>query len=433
MAKPYPKKKSKDITWQRPSMSNLQEKILDSPERIIAVLATTKSGKTFAAVEKCIEAGIQGKSCVWVSSTFSRARTAFELAERGLQEAITGGFVEFNKSNYAIKFCSGGSIHFYSGEATDTLAGEEASGVLVLDEAARQPEATFILSRTLITPYPEAQMLLLSNADRSNSNWFIRLYNKIKNGDITNAVALTETCYQAPAKFIAAEEIEQAKNLLPDTLFRALYLAIPLQDDSSVFGSLEKVINGELEGPKIGNTYVIGYDLAKLVDRACAITYCYESKKIVDFSVMRYVPYTNQVDILMDLSKKYNGAQIIYDATGVGVAVGDVFNAKGAYVEPYVFTNKTKSELVYNLIKKIETAAFSMPRIPLLIDELAGYTQKETPSGQMTFAANKEGTDDCVSALMLAMWKARGYQFTSNTLHYSTSPCAYIGELSLGV
>jgi hypothetical protein len=148
---------------------------------------------------------------------------------------------------------------------------------------------------------------------------------------------------------------------------------------------------------------------------------------------MRYIPYTKQVEILMELAQKYNGAQICYDATGVGVAVGDIFSAKGAYIYPYTFTNKSKSELVYNLIKKIELGAFKMPNIPLLIDELGSYTQKETPTGAMTFAASKEGTDDTVTALMLALWQARGYAFTSQNFKYALATSAYGNEVCLGV
>lgn len=118
-------------------------------------------------------------------------------------------------------------------------------------------------------------------------------------------------------------------------------------------------------------------------------------------------------------------AQLLYDATGVGRAVGDLLfeawragRAGNRAPWPVTFTIDSKEQMVNNTLIPLQQGTLRFaPGVPLmeeLIGELSRFQQNITASGRTTFdvARDKDGHGDLATALMIALsqgeWIATG-------------------------
>jgi hypothetical protein len=90
--------------------------------------------------------------------------------------------------------------------------------------------------------------------------------------------------------------------------------------------------------------------------------------------------------------QRYGCHRTLIDATGVGDAVLDEVRD---VAQGYVFTGRSKIDLLTNLQVALERREVQFPFIRELVDELQGYSFDD-----------KRLTTDCVMSLALAVWAA---------------------------
>jgi hypothetical protein len=101
---------------------------------------------------------------------------------------------------------------------------------------------------------------------------------------------------------------------------------------------------------------------------------------------------------------------VIIDATGVGKPIYQDLGQSGIFVEDFVFTGKSKEELIGNLIVFAKEKYITIPNIEYLIDELKAFEYQyinETTGERLRnpkYSAPKGQHDDCVMSLALACW-----------------------------
>jgi hypothetical protein len=159
---------------------------------------------------------------------------------------------------------------------------------------------------------------------------------------------------------------------------------------------LNDSLQGPLDkGPVTGN-WVLGWDLAKAVDWTVCIGLRVDVKpwKLGYFERFQKRPWP-EVEKAIKYSQARFDANVIFDATGVGGVTYDHLDVPLWRVTPFVFTNKTKLELINNLAYCIEKKLFEAPYIPELFRELYCYQWDD-----------KNIETDCVMALALACWLA---------------------------
>ncbi len=71
-------------------------------------------------------------------------------------------------------------------------------------------------------------------------------------------------------------------------------------------------------------------------------------------------------------------------------------------MEPFIFSNRSKQELVEKLRVSLEFGHISFPLIPVVIRELENYEYKINSNGNISYSAPSGQFDDTVMAMALA-------------------------------
>lgn len=154
-----------------------------------------------------------------------------------------------------------------------------------------------------------------------------------------------------------------------------------------------------------GHKYVAGLDLAKEKDWSVLTIMDCNTGKLVYFERFQKLDYITQARKVLGICKKYNNASLMYDATGVGVAISDILYEENKNpdqaISGKVFTNESKGELINKLVVRVERDKEWIAQIPVLQSELQSLQVKRTDLGKPKYEAPDGMHDDCVMSLAL--------------------------------
>lgn len=151
--------------------------------------------------------------------------------------------------------------------------------------------------------------------------------------------------------------------------------------------------------------YIMGVDLARKVDWTVIVVFNAQTHKMVYFDRFNQVDWSLQKARIEAVARRYNNALVRIDATGVGDPITEDLERVGLRIEPYIFTQNSKKDLVDNLALLLEQDDIKIIQIQELIDELNSFRLEKTISGKTRYEAPEGQHDDCVMALALACWK----------------------------
>lgn len=211
-------------------LTDYQDKILYDPARFTITEASTKTGKTFSHLYWLYELAHgknhqwwtdqvePGWNFWWVAPVFSQAEIAFKRLKRKLAPT---GLYKVNESKLFIETPLETIIGFKSADKPDSLYGEDVYGA-VFDEFTRAKEDAWHALRSTLTA-TKAPCKFIGNYTGS-TNWGHKLSKKSKTSKKYSYHRVT--AYDAvDAGILDVEEIEQARQDLPLSVFEALYLA----------------------------------------------------------------------------------------------------------------------------------------------------------------------------------------------------------------
>jgi hypothetical protein len=239
---------------------------------------------------------------------------------------------------------------------------------------------------------------------KGRKNWFFKICRRAQGGD-ANTYYDKITAYDAvEAGVLDMEEIEDAKALLPEAVFKELYLAEPSQDEGNPFGfkHIQAIYKPDAV-PDITASY--GFDLAKTYDWAVL---CGLDSNGVESYFDRW-----QGDIggsITRVDNEVQGKRCAVDSTGMGMRPAEEFQAIGDNYIPYTFTQSSKQLLMESLALAIQRHELTI-RSEILLNELESFEYEYTRTG-VRYSAPDGYHDDCVIALALANY-AKGNQLSS--------------------
>ena len=220
------------IRYQRPNLYSKQERAIFSPKRYAVIEGATKSGKTVACLSWIIEQAIRGRpgqQYWWVAPVYPQARIAFRRLRRGLSQDLYTA----NESELTIRLVNGSTVAFKSGEKPDNLYGEDVYAA-VIDEASRLREEAWHAVRSTMTA-TRGPIRIIGNV-KGRKNWAYILARRAETGERGWHYAKLTAFDAADAGVIETSEIEQARSMLPESVFKELYLAEPSDDGGNPFG-----------------------------------------------------------------------------------------------------------------------------------------------------------------------------------------------------
>lgn len=350
------------LTYHRPWLYPKQRRAIFAPYRIVAVEASTKSGKTAGCMawlfEQAVVKGRPGRNFWWVAPVYGQAKIAF----RRFKVAIPKTLYTANNSELTITLANGATLWFKSGEKPDALYGEDVWAV-VLDEAPRMRAEAFHAVRSTLTATRGA--LRAIGHPKGRGTWHFKLGQRAREL-MAEAPTQREIGYfrltwrdAVAGGIFPASEVEEARRLLPEEVFRELYEAEASETEGNPFGHAHLVACQLGAEDEIGEAVAWGWDLAKAEDWTFGIGLD-ANGSLAQLRRWQGVPWGETVQRIVAAT---NGKPAWVDATGVGDPVFEALQAASPAQNftPFVFTGPSKQQLMERLAVAVQRHEPGLP------------------------------------------------------------------------
>ena len=382
---------------------DIQQQIITHPARFKVLNAGRRFGKSLLGAYLATYQVLQSNQRIWVVAPTNA------LTEKIWREIYSWFIGPLNplvdtiynsRGNFKLTLKNGSWIECKSTDDPTGLLGEGLD-LLIMDEASRVKEIAWKESLRPTLSDRMGKMVAISTP-RGSKNWYYQDYRKGTKEE-HGYKSWNMPTYANP--HFPKEEWKQIVEELGEgnPVFRQEFLAEFIDDVGAVFKNIHSCIGGDFETPKQNVKYSIGIDLAKTTDFTVKMVIRHDTRQIVHMERYNQVPYDEQINKIISLSKRYNNANILIDSTGVGDPVYDLLKSKGANVKPFKFTNPSKENLIRGLIIALENKEVSYPKIDVLLDELEMFEYSLGATGVMRYNSPEGEHDDCVIALALAI------------------------------
>lgn len=374
---------------QLPPLYTLQRGAFFNDARYSVTEASTKAGKTVGAIvwqaDRVLKDTMQRQHW-WIAPIYKQAKIAWRRAARMFR-----GLCRANETELTLTFRNGAVWSFKTAEKPDNLYGEDVASA-VFDEYTRAREEAWWALRSTVTA-TEAPIRFIGNV--RGRGWGYQIARKAENGEAGWHYSRITADDAVEAGVLTQAEIDDAERTLPDWVFRELYYCEPADDGGNPFGiaHIEACIGPMSEEAPV----VFGVDLARKVDWTVCVGIDAEGR-VCSFDRWQRVPWG---ETQRRLARIIGGVPALVDATGVGDPVVEQLGLECPYIDPFVFTPKSKQQLMEGLTLAIQSRAVVYPAGPIRNElDVFEFRQK----GASYYYSAPDGMhDDCVMALALAV------------------------------
>lgn len=420
-----------------------QEAAMFSSHRYSLIEASTKSGKTVSAIVWLAEqamAGRKGANFWWVAPILTQAAIAFNRMRR----RFPPGMIDVNLSRMTIRIIPVDTMIWFKGaDHPDSLYGEDVYAA-VIDEASRVKEEAFFAIRSTLTA-TRGPLRIIGNV-KGRRNWFFKLSRLAERGEAPDMSFHKINAWDAvDAGVLDLAEIEDARRVLPEAVFKELYEAEASDDEGNPFG-YAAIEACAMEGLSSEEIVCWGIDLARKHDYTVGIGLDRAGRVAGFFRFQK--PWPEQVRLIRETVGRLPA---LVDATGIGdpvvsflqqpVGGGGTFTIPltagesgsvddwsrdgsqdegdetlqalqrafaDTSIEGFLFTIKSKQMLMEGLAVAIQHGQTRFPReiepgkIHPLKYELESFEYVVTRTG-VRYSSPEGEWDDCVCALSLAV------------------------------
>jgi len=387
-----------DATLQLPPVFDYQQEAIFGPQRYAVIEGSTKCGKTQPCLSwllsECGRVGGHGRAFWWVAPTHEQAEIAYNRTRRMLQQADPEGTIwEAKDHRKIITIAGSGVLSYKTGEEPDNLYGDDVYAA-VMDEFTRQREEAWHALRSTLTA-TGGRCRFIGNV-KGRRNWGWKLARLAQSGERGMGYRKL-TCEDAiGAGIMDRQEVEDAKAMLPHAVFRELYYAEASEDGSNPFGI--EHIRANIAEMSTGKPVCFGVDIARKVDWTVVVGLD-ASGSVCRFERWHGASWQHSTERILGI---VGNTPTLVDATGVGDAIAETLNRRRPTIEGFLFTNRSKQNLMEGLALAIQSRKVSYPA-GVIVDELESFEYEYKPrSTLVSYSAPTGLHDDCVCALALA-------------------------------
>jgi phage terminase large subunit-like protein len=349
-------------------------------------------GKTLLATNQLLYWALNNKNvkCAWVSPTYKQSKKVFDEMYKAFQKRPEI-YRTVNRSELLLEYASGSTIQFFSAERYDNIRGFTFE-YLVCDEFAFMSEQawTEVLRATVLV---KGRKVLLISTPKGR-NHFYKLYQM--DGYNPQYKSFTMTSYDNP--IIIPSEIDDAKQTLPDHVFRQEYLAEFIDGGAGMFKDVQ--INNV---PEMTGRYYAGIDVGR-ADDYTVLTILNNKSEMVYCDRWRQMDWTEIVQKIKQQLEKYNPDTLI-EVNSVGDAVFEMLRNEipSVYIAPFVTTSKSKQDIIENLIVANQDKTLKVLQNEWLLKELEVFSYEYNPKTRsVKYSAPFGFHDDGVMSLAIA-------------------------------
>ncbi len=375
-----------------------QREILESDARYQVVACGRRFGKTSLAVHKLGRAALRtGKRYGYFAPTYKLLADTW----REMKTAL-GVLATKNEQEKRLTLVNGGGIDFWTLQNEYAARGRKYAG-LVVDEAAWVPNLEAVWNEALRPTLSDYRGWALFLSTPRGRNFFWALYQR----GVTGEDGWHSWRFPTAANpHIAAEEIEDARNSIPERSFRQEYLAEFVEDAGAVFRHLDAAATVEQrQSYNPAHDYVAGVDWGRHEDYTAVVVIDVTTRQVVAAERFNRIGWERQRGYIRKLAEQWRPYVIVAEANSMGEPNVEALQAGGLPIEPFWTTSRSKASLIESLALAIERGELALLKDEVLLGELQAYTMERLPSGGWRYTAPKGMHDDMVIALALA-WRA---------------------------
>lgn len=233
---------------------------------------------------------------------------------------------------------------------------------------------------------------------------FYDLYMRGMDREQTEYTSMKFTSFDNP--YLPLDVIREDLKTMPQRVVQQEIYADFLEDTGVVFNGVNKVaILPQPEDARSGHLYVMGVDIARLVDWTVITVYDRSTNRQVFQMRFKDLEWPTILMRIKAVSHKYNQALVLIDSTGVGEPIYEDLARQHVPVQAYHFTNSSKKDLIDKLANWIELRYIQMLHLKETVDEFNVFTYDISErSGLIVYNAPVGFHDDIVYAHALAIW-----------------------------
>ncbi|MBI3157608.1 MAG: hypothetical protein HYZ20_19685 [Burkholderiales bacterium] len=342
----------------------------------------------------------RGLDVGWFAPSYKLLDEAWRSAKAFLKAMIA----RTDAQQHRMELRNGAALDCWTLEDEDAGRGRRY-GLVIVDEAAmaRHLEQAWTAAiRPTLTDHAGGAWFLSTPKGR---NYFHALSLQAQQRDDWNH-------HHAPTSanpHITADEIEQARQTLPERIFAQEYLAQFLEDGGGVFRLVTAAVDTGLpveahwaRDAGDGRAYVIGVDWGRHEDFTVIIVIDAKERAVVAVDRFTQIDYAVQLARLRALHERFPRAPILAESNSMGGPLVEALQRMRLPVRAFQTTSASKAEAIEALALAFERGELRLPMVRWLIDELLAFDQERLPSGSMRYGAPKGGHDDGVMALAIA-------------------------------
>lgn len=397
------------LTVKLPRPHPGQRDILNGLRRWNVIACGRRFGKTILGTNRLIQAALDGRPAGWFAPTYKYLTDVWRDVTRILKPVTRVA----SKQELRLEVITGGVIEFWSLEDKDAGRGRKYARAII-DEAAKVKELGDIFNEAIRPTLSDLRGDCDFLSTPKGMNFFWQCFAR---GSDTNESEWTAWCKPTLHNpYIDPLEIEAARVQLPERVFRQEYLAEFIEDAGGVFRRVREAIDvGRVghDGPRPGDYYSIGVDLARVEDFT-VITVLDGYGRQVYHERFNLISWERQIDAIQRVSARYPG-RVVIDSTGVGDPICEALRRNGVDLITYQFTNQSKQVAIDRLALLLEQSRLRLMDLPTQTNELLAFEYELTPSRNVRMSAPEGMHDDCVIALSLAAWGLERYAYVAPT------------------
>ena len=387
----------KPFPWQMSVHRGLDE----APEGTIhTVLARRQIGKSqMLANELVRHCNGEPTYSIAVSPSYRQAKKLFRDVLGMLQG--TPVLQDFNQTELLITMLGGGRIQFVSAGSADRLRGATISkgGLLCVDEAAFISDDVFygiLLPMTNVN----SSTVLLCSTPLFQSGFFYKLFMRGQDGrDGFRSYDLNRFDTSA---LLSPEKLEEYRQTLPRRQFQTEYLGQFITAESEVFGDFAKLCTGEDSG---NAQYYFGIDWATGSNGdKTAICVFNADRQMVALEYFNDKDATGTIQYIADMVRRIPPVMVTVEQNSIGAVFYDLLRKAipSVNIRKFNTSNDSKNRIVNDMQVAIQNNAVRFLDDMTLKLEMSNFVSKTTPTGKVTYAADGNGHDDTVMAMLIA-------------------------------
>ena len=348
-------------------------------------------GKTALGKRIVAEGMLRGEAWGWFSPTYKILDGAWRELVELLQDFP--GF-EKNEQKLRITLGNGAELEGWSLDTDDPGRSRHYHG-LVSDESGLVPGLLGVWNSAMRPTLARHQGVAWFLGTPKMRGDFVALHARGQSGE-PGWKSWNRGMWDNP--YIVPEEIEELRRSLPPDDFRREVQGLPTDDGGNPFGYDAIVARIQTAETPLGPPVVWAWDLARSTDWTVGIAVDAQAN-VVRFERWQQIPWGETIRKIADAT---GGLPAWGDATGVGDPIVERLIEMGVDMVPFVFSQKSKQELMQRLAAAIQMGEVSFPQ-GVVVSELESFTYKFTSTGT-SYSAPAGQHDDCVMALALAVY-----------------------------